>query len=235
MKGKNLERKKAKELALLPSVFECYSHSWRQLWKNFLELFVISLVFKFTSNFIVIFYIPMYLIGLFEHRSEFLIFLFPFIAIGVILAIAFMFLVLKPMQFGVAYANLKASRGEKLEIKEMFTPFMDFWNVVLAGFLTTLIVGFGTLFLIIPGIIFACKLILVPYLVIDKKMKASDAIKESWIMTNGYAWKVVGMALLAVPIILAGYICLIVGAFISLMWIYLAFASLYYAVCLEKG
>jgi uncharacterized membrane protein len=138
------------------------------------------------------------------------------------------------MQFGISFLNLKAARGEKVEIKEMFMPFKDFWNVVLAGFLTSLIVGFGSIFLIVPGIILACKLIFVPYIVMDKKMKATEAIKESWEMTDGYALKIFGMGLLAFPIILAGYICLFVGVFISIMWLYIAFASMYYAVCLEK-
>jgi uncharacterized membrane protein len=176
----------------------------------------------------------MYLTPLFEDNPEFLIFLFGFIGIATILTTAFMFLVVKPMQFGISFLNLKAARGEKIEIKEMFSPFKDFWNVVLAGFLTSLIVGFGSLFLIVPGIILACKLIFVPYIVMDKKMKATEAIKESWEMTNGHAWTIFGMAILAFPIIIAGYICLFVGVFISIMWLYISFATMYHSVCLEK-
>ncbi len=235
MDDKNLAVNKVEEYSLVPGVFECYGHGWRQLWKNFLELFVIFLIFNFTSQFMGIFYIPMYFMAFFEGQPDLPILLFIFIGIAIILSSAFMFFVIKPLQFGLSYANLKASRGEKLEIKEMFLPFKDYWNVVLAGFLTTLIVGFGTLFFIIPGIIFACKLIFVPYIVIDKKMTAIDAIKESWNMTDGHAWTVFGMGLLAFPIVLAGYICFFVGVFISMMWLYIAFASLYHAVRLEKG
>jgi uncharacterized membrane protein len=223
------------EYNLEPGCFECYGHGWRQLWKNFLELFVTFLIFNFSSQFIGIFFIPLYLMAFFEDKPEFMIFLFGFIGIATILTTAFMFLVIKPMQFGISYLNLKAARGEKVEIKEMFSPFKDFWNVVLAGFLSALIVGFGTLFLIIPGIIFACKLVFVPYIVMDKKMKATEAIKESWMITDGHAWTVFGMGLLAAPIVLAGYICLFVGVFISMMWLYISFASLYHAVRLKKG
>ena len=223
------------EYKLVPGVFECYGHGWRQLWKNFLELFVVFLIFNFSSQFMGIFYIPMYFTAFFENEPNLLFFLFIFIGIAAIFSMAFMFLVIKPLQFGISYVNLKAARGEKPEIKEMFNAFKDFWNVVLAGFLTTLIVVFGTLFFIIPGIILACKLVFVPYLVVDKKMKATDAIKESWDLANGHAWKVFGIGLLAGPIVIAGYICLFVGVFISMMWIYITFASLYHAVCLEKG
>jgi uncharacterized membrane protein len=227
--------KKSEKYTLAPGAFECYGHGWRRLWKNFLELFVIFLIFNFTSQVIGIFFIPMYFMAFFENEPNFTIFIILFGAIAGMLSIAFTFFVLKPMQFGLSYLNLKASRGEKFEIKELFSPFKDYWNVIFAGFLTTVIVGFGTLFLIIPGIILACKLIFVPYLVLDKKMSATDAIKESWNMTDGHAWTVFGMALLAGPIVLAGYICFFVGVIISIMWIYIAFASLYHAVRLEKG
>ena len=223
------------EYNLVPGAFECYGHGWRQFWKNFLELFVIFLIFNFSSQLIGIFFVPMYFIAFFESEPDFPIFLFIFIGIATLLSSAFMFFAIKPIQFGLNYLNLRASRGEKFEIKELFLPFKDYWNVVLAGFLSTLIVGFGTLFLIIPGIIFACKLIFVPYIVMDKNMSATDAIKESWNMTDGHAWTVFGMALLAGPIVIAGYICLFVGVFVSMMWLYIAFASLYHAVSLEKG
>jgi len=235
MDDKNLEINKSEKYNLSPGAFECYGHGWRQLWKNFLELFVIFLIFNFTSQFAGIFFIPMYFIAFFEKEPNFVVFLILFAAIATILSAVFVFLVARPMQFGLSYLNLKASRGEKFEIKELFSPFKDYGNVVLAGFLTALIVGFGTLFLIIPGIIFACKLIFVPYIVMDKKMPAIDAIKESWKMTDGHAWTVFGMVLLAGPIVLAGYICLFVGIIISIMWIYIAIASLYHAVRLKKG
>lgn len=235
MDDKNLAVNEVEKSNLVPGVFECYGHGWRQLWKNFLELFVIFLIVHFASQFAGIFFIPMYFIVFFEKEPDFVVFLLLFIALAGILTTVFMFLVVKPIQFGLYYLNLKAAREEKFEINELFSPFKDYGNVVLAGFLTALIVGFGTLFLIIPGIILACKLIFVPYLVMDKKMSAVDAIKESWNMTDGHAWTVFGMALLAIPIAIAGYICFFVGIFISTMWFYIAFASLYHSVRLEKG
>ena len=59
-------------------------------------------------------------------------------------------------------------------------------------------------------------------------MSAWDAVQESWDMTTGHAWKVFAMALLTVPIFIAGLICLGVGVLVSIMFIGLAFASLYH-------
>jgi len=112
----------------------------------------------------------------------------------------------------------------------MFEAFGNYWNAVLANILVGVIVFFGFVLLIIPGIIFACKLAFTPYLVVDRKMEVIEAVKESWRMTNGHAWKVFFIGLLAIPISIAGLICFGVGIIVSIMWIRLAFASLYHAV-----
>ena len=85
-----------------------------------------------------------------------------------------------------------------------------------------------------PGIIFACKLAFVPYLVIDQKMDAVQAIKESWRLTNGYATKVFLIGLLSIPIHILGLICCGVGVIPAAMWVELTFASLYYAVVTQQ-
>jgi hypothetical protein len=228
--NKGLHTQISEKYNLMPGVLSCYGYSWRQIWRYFLELFVILIVAYFMYNMVGIFLIPLQFIGFFLEESNSIFFILLFFVLAFIFSLLYIIFWIRPVTFGVDYAYLKASRGEKLIIRDMFAFLRDYWNVVIAGLLTTLIVALGTLFLIIPGIIFACKLIFVPYIVMDRKMKATDAIKESWMMTNGYAWKVFLMILLGIPIIIAGYICLIYGSIISVIWINLAFASLYYAV-----
>ena len=76
-----------------------------------------------------------------------------------------------PVTYGVAYVFLQLIRGEKFDVGAVFEGFKsNYINVILANLLTTAIVIAGMLFLIIPGIIFACKFAFVPYLVMDKKM-----------------------------------------------------------------
>jgi len=50
-------------------------------------------------------------------------------------------------------------------------------------------------------------------------------------MTEGHALKIFLMGLLAIPISIAGLICLFVGVIPAVIWIRCAFASMYYAVC----
>ena len=203
---------------MVPGVSSCYSNGWRQLWKYFWKLLLIVIIAFIIS-------IPSE-IGdspIAEDAS---------ILLNVI-ALIYVILIFGPVDYGTRFADLKAARGDKLEIKNMFEAFQNYWNAVLASLLVPFIVGIGLIFLIVPGIIFACKLAFTPYLVVDKKMGVIEAIKTSWHMTNGYAWKVFRIGLLAIPIIIAGLICFVVGVIISAMWINLASASLYHSVSLS--
>jgi len=201
----------------VPGVGSSYGHGWNQLWKYFLELFVIGII--------------AFVIGLpaqiFFHASEDLECA---AAVLVIFGLAYTILVANPIEFGVSFAYLKAARNDELKIKDMFEPFQNYWNAVLASLLVGVIIVLGFFLLIVPGIIFACKLVFVPFLVVDKKMEVIPAVKESWRMTTGYAVKIFLMGLLAIPIALAGLICLVVGIIPAVMWIESSFASMYYAV-----
>jgi uncharacterized membrane protein len=221
MNGEN-ERGVQSGAVLIPGVGSCYGHGWHQLWKYFLELFVIGII-AFVIN------LPS---QIFFHASEDLECA---AAVLVVFGIAYTVLVVNPIEYGVSFAYLKAVRSDELKIKDMFEPFQNYWNAVLASLLVGVIVVLGIFMLIVPGIIFACKLVFVSYLVVDKKMDVIPAVKESWRMTTGHAWKIFLMGLLAIPIAIAGLICLIVGIIPAVMWIESAFASLYYAVSQSEG
>ena len=136
-----------------------------------------------------------------------------------------------PVAFSSMWVFLKAVRGDNYEIKDAFSCFnKDYFEIMLANLLSTFIILIGFIFLIIPGIIFAIKLAFVPYLVMDKQMKAMDAIKASWNMTTGYGWQIFFMGLLSFFIVIGGLILLVVGIFPAVMWIHASLASLYMAV-----
>ena len=152
-----------------------------------------------------------------------------------VFGLAFVLFVLNPIEYGADYLFLKAVRNVKFEVKEIIDGFNNYLNVVLAALLAGSIIVIGFILLIVPGIVFACRLVFVPYLVMDKKLDPVKAVEESWRLTKGYGWRIFGMALLAVPIVIAGFIALIVGVFISIIWINAAFAAMYQAVLEERG
>lgn len=209
-----------------PSVFPVYEYGWKQLCTYFPELLLISIICFFISMMGGFANFPLRL-GL---KIFPLIFIYPTIGFSFV----YQFLLSGPIRYGVAYGFLRATRKEKLEIKDMFEVFNNYWNVVLANLLQSFIIMLGFFFFIVPGIILACKLAFVPYIVVDKKINAVDAIKESWEITDGYAWEVFLTGLLAIPVIIAGLMFMGVGVIFSILWIRAAFASLYFAVKKQK-
>ena len=199
-----------------PDVGACYGHGWHQLWKYFLELLLISII-AFVIG------IPSSMGGWAKDIA---------VLGGLLGFVGFVYtlLVANPVDYGVSFAFLKAARRDKLEINDMFEAFKNYWNAVLANLLVGVIVVIGLFLLIVPGIIFYCKLIFTRYLVVDRKMGVIEAVSESWRMTRGHTGEVFLIALLAIPLYIAGLICFGVGVIVAIMWVKLAFASLYYSV-----
>ena len=200
-----------------------YSKGWKLIFTTFIELLVVTLVYAVIQ-------IPT---NAFQLRPDgFEWYLVPV----VMLAIGYGIFIAGPIGYSVNWVFLKAVRREKIEIKDMFAVFeRNYWNAVIAGLVTTIIIVIGFFLLIVPGIIFACRLAFVPFLVIDQKMEAMEALKASWAMTKGHGWTIFGMALIAFFIIIGGLLVLIFGVFISAMWITAAFAVLYYSVYTKTG
>lgn len=215
-----------------PTIGDSYGNGWKQLWKYFLELFLIGIV---TFLFSVPMGLPTWFGNVTTHLQDLErvdnpfklpYFFFPFF----LFVFAYSILLINPLKYGVSYAYLKAARGEKVEIRDMFAFTSNYLNAVLASLLSGFIIGLGFVMLIIPGIVFACKLAFVPYLVIDKKMDAIGALKASWKMTDGHAVDIFVMGILTIPIVIIGLILLFVGIIPAVMWIRCSFASIYHGV-----
>ena len=218
-----IDKKKKEEAAvsvavLSPTAGSAYSYGWGRMKKFFLDLFLISLI-------VGVVWMPLGMVQGLDGRGT---------AGGAILqvfAFVYLLLLINPIDFGAAFVFLKAARNEQFEVSDMFLPFQNYMNVVLAGLLKGAIVGIGVAFFIIPGIIFACKLAFVKYLVMDRNMEPVEAVKESWRMTKGYSGHIFVIGLLAFPLAVAGLICFGVGIIPVIIWVRSAFAAMYYAVC----
>jgi uncharacterized membrane protein len=200
-----------------------YSKGWNLAFATFVELIVVILVYSVIQ-------LPT---GALQIKTdEFEWFMLPVAMFG----LAYSVFIVGPIGMSTGWVFLKAARREKIEIKDMFSVFeRNYWNAVLAGLIKGIIIVFGFFLLIVPGIIFACRLAFVKYLIIDENMEAMEALKASWAMTKGHGWTIFGMGLLAFPIFIAGFIMLFVGVFIAGLWVSSAFAVLYYSVYLQKG
>ena len=208
------------------SAGDSYSKGWNLAFTTFVELLVVTLIMGVIQ-------IPTNMGNINisgDHDFEF--WMIPL----VMFAIAYGVFIVGPIGMSADWVFLKAVRREKIQIKDMFAVFeRNYWNAVIAGLVMGIIIVIGIIMLIVPGIIFACRLAFVPYLVIDQKMEAMEALKASWSMTKGHGWTIFFMGFLAFFIIIAGLIVLLFGVIISAMWISAAFAVLYYSVYLKKG
>jgi len=217
------QKRKATAEESPPYSGSCYGHGWRQMWKYFFELLLVLIVLFLVS-------IPSWGFSIAEkieaHPGLFFIFLF---------SLAYVVLVERPMEYGASFVFLKAARGDRLEVKDMFDVFKNYGNAILAHLLSGLIIGIGFVLLIVPGIVFACKLAFVPYLIVDRKMDAIEAVKTSWRMTTGHAFTIFLIGFIAIFVAIVGLICFGVGIIVSIIWIKLAFASLYHSVSQSKG
>ena len=203
------------------SVSGSYGYAWQQLWKYFLYFVLVALI-----------------VGLLEspasvaRESEIdntlsAIFL-------KLLSGAYLLLVFPVIKYGGDLLYLKGIRNEPMDMYLLFEGFKKkYLNIVLANLLSFAIIGIGLVFLIIPGIILACRLVFVSYLVMDKNLDPIAAIEKSWEMTRGHVWQILGLAIMAIFVFLLGLLCFIVGAFIAVIWIKASFAAFYQAVDLE--
>ena len=207
-----------------PRPENAYSHGWKVIKENFLPLLFLVGIFVVLESPVSYFQledVEFTFNGLEEGLYS---------AVTNLNAILYSVLIVVPIEFGIMYLFLKTVRGEPFDIKIILSPYNRFLDVIFAQILTVVIVGLGLIFLIVPGIIFMIRLSFVRYLVMDKRLKAMEAVKESWRMTDGYGWTIFGMGILAIFIFFGGVLFFIVGVFVSFMWINAAFASLYYAI-----
>jgi len=144
--------------------------------------------------------------------------------------VAYGLIIMAPLSYGANWLCLRAVRGESFNVQEMFDAYRQTLQIILTNILVWVVVGIGFALLIIPGIIFACRLSMVSYLVMDKNLEAVEAVRTSWSMTAGFSWTIFGMGIVSFFVILLGIIALIVGVFPAIMWISVAFAALYHAI-----
>jgi len=173
--------------------------------------------------------------GLDQSWEHFFPIILTFVSISAILAFAFAVLVSPVISYGADLMFLQGVRDSKPEIKNLIIGFqLNYLNIIVSSLIVFIIVIVGFIFLIIPGILALCRLFMVPYLVMDKKIGAIEAIETSWRMTRGYGFTVFGLGVMSIFIFIFGLLLLIVGVFPALILINASFASLYQAIITKR-
>jgi uncharacterized membrane protein len=179
-----------------------------------------------------------------------------------------------PLMFGLFFIFLTAVRREKVRLGNIFAGFKNYSQVLLVtaiyviatgiisyllNLLTQHVPALGVFLSVVWAIfliVIICKLSFVPFLLVDRPLKALEAVKTSWHMTRGHEWKVFVIGLLAAlmfaalavisllislifivfPVaLLVGLTVGAIGAIFLSMWLIAAYASLYHAVSASSG
>lgn len=119
------------------------------------------------------------------------------------------------ISMGVIYISLQFVDKKKPEVKDVFYT-KNLFNFILASIMKMIIIVFGYLLLIIPGIIFSIKLQYSEYLIVDKGMDAVDSLKGSWELTKGVKWNIFLFGILLGLINILGFLALLVGLLVTI-------------------
>lgn len=80
-------------------------------------------------------------------------------------------------------------RTGKFNHDVIIKTFKEKWvNLLIAGLVSSLIIGLGFVLFVVPGIILALAYTFVNFVIIDSKLSAIDALKKSREMMKGYKW-----------------------------------------------
>jgi uncharacterized membrane protein len=236
------------EYRLVPGFGNSFSAGWRVMTDNFLRLFLVILIlailaapfkmFNFNLNLSDLHHLPYNLGHSLGENMRFwpVAGMFGILAVFLgFIAMLYSFLVKPVFTYGGDMIFVQAVRKIKPDFEYLIKGFMEnYLHIILANLLVVALVVLGLFALIIPGIIIACRLAFVSYIVMDKKLDSIEAVELSWKLTKGHGWQIFFMGFVSIFIVIFGLCMLIVGIFPAIMWICSSFAALYESVLREK-
>jgi len=119
---------------------------------------------------------------------------------------------------GIAYVSLSLKAHdsiETLELKDLWRPEF-FLQYLLTSTVVFVIVMVGLVLLIIPGIIAALMFSFSSYLVVDRSLPVTEALKESSRITRGHRLDLLWLLFVVFGINVVGLLCLIVGLLVTI-------------------
>jgi uncharacterized membrane protein len=128
---------------------------------------------------------------------------------------------------GLIKISLKFCDNEEPKFSDLISQYKLVFRYFVASILQSLIVIFGFLLFIIPGIIFSIRFGFYGYLIVDKNSKIVESLKKSWQITRGNTLNLFLFYILLGLINVLGFLALIIGLFWSIPTTMLANAFVY--------
>ena len=130
-------------------------------------------------------------------------------------------------QVGFIRISLAAARGQTPEFFTIFGGFDRFLPFLAMTLIYVFMVAFGSLLLIVPGVIIFLALGLATFYCVDARLGPIAALAESWNTTRGHRWRFFVFFCTATLVYMVGLMACCVGALPALGLIYVAWALVY--------
>ena len=155
-----------------------------------------------------------------------------FLIVGLIGAIPYlggcaMFIIGGAIYVGINRALLGLVAGKTPTVGMMFEGFDRFGQAFLAALVSGLLIGLGTLFFIVPGIILAIMWMFVSLVLAETDLDFWPALEASANLTAGYRWELFCLMLACLLVGLLGLLACCVGIFVAQPVIFTAIALAY--------
>jgi uncharacterized membrane protein len=131
------------------------------------------------------------------------------------------------VSMGLLDIALKFAKGAQPQFKELIGPLESAFSFIVGSIVYSIIVTFGFVLLIVPGVIWGVRFQYFQYLIIERKLGPIIALKMSWHMTKGYTWDLVLFWITLFGVNVLGVLALGVGLLVSIptsmvanAWIY---------------
>lgn len=126
--------------------------------------------------------------------------------------------------------EMKLDMGER--IKGSWTGYI---NYIITVFVYNLVIAIATCLCILPGIFLSVRLLLVPIIAANKPHQSlGDTFSESWNLTRGHFWTLIGYGIVAGLINIVGFICCCVGVLFTIIITQFMLANVYYMLSYEE-
>lgn len=138
------------------------------------------------------------------------------------------FIVGGPLSVGLAGFSLSLARKQEARIEQLFDGFKNFAANTFAFIMVTVIVIFGFILLIVPGVIFSLAYSQTFYLLAeDPTLTAQEAMQKSWRLMQGKKAKLFWLGLSFIGWILLSILTLFIGLLWLMPYMYVTYAQFY--------
>jgi hypothetical protein len=131
----------------------------------------------------------------------------------VVMIVAMFFTVVVGM--GMFRMALRFVDGDRGELVDLFSTFALVPSYLIASIVVSIIVSFGFVLLIIPGIYLAIRLHFYGWAIIDQELGPFAALDKTWAVTRGAFWNIFLLMIVLVFVNLLGMLALGVGLLVT--------------------